>query len=98
MEMPPQGAPAPAPEPQGEAQGPATKLVVSIHDDMGKLMQIIQRGNQVPPQVQQRFANLISQYEQLVEEAMGSGEPPAEPEASGPVPMESGNAKTQPAL
>jgi hypothetical protein len=94
MPMPP-AAPQAAPK---QEQGQASKLVVGIHDQMSQLMSLLENTNAVAPDVKAKFGQLISQYESLVESALGGGAPQEEMPVKGNVPVETGGKDVKPVL
>lgn len=92
----PQGA---QPEVQQQPEmGPATKLVVGIHQDMQKLSSMIEGNEDIAPEIKEEFQGLIGAYESLVQKAMNPEAEKPEPAAKGVAPMEAGTADVKPAL
>lgn len=88
-----QAAPAPGPQDQ-QGPGPIMQLIASIHGQMQQLLQAVSQAPQVPDDTKQELAELVSEFEDLVQNAVGGGSQAGQ----GNVSMEAGNKPASPAM
>lgn len=106
MQPGPQNPQAPQAAPQAQSGGPgeASKLVAGIYSDMSKVMDMMDMSKGIAPQEKQQFASLMAQYQDFVENVLGSGPgaqkqaPQAPPARGGVVTPEAGASEVNPAL